>query len=110
MSPAQIMVGDSKTILAKTLVPFVPADSDYHRMKAASKVAEIKLAQDRIAEPEKYNSASDGTLAIDGSSVRTTGHSISIGGESLNEHTATSSDEHGVEWRGTCDSTQRGML
>ena len=55
MSPAQIMIGDSTTMISRSSIPLVPVTSKYWMMMQRSKQVSEKLMEKRADHPVEYN-------------------------------------------------------
>ena len=55
MSPSQIMVAGSVTVVTKSLKPFVPEDSQYHKMVERAQEEQALLMKNRRQNPSYYN-------------------------------------------------------
>jgi hypothetical protein len=55
MSPSQIMVTGSVTAVTKSLKPFVPEDSQYHKMVERAQEEQALLMKNRRQNPSYYN-------------------------------------------------------
>ena len=55
MSPSQIMVAGSVTAVTKSLKPFVPEDSQYHKMVERAQEEQALLMKNRRQNPSYYN-------------------------------------------------------